>query len=250
MTDCSNSQEFMIIDVDGIVVEVTRKAIKNMSLRVYPQGQVKLSVPYHLSDKLIGQFLQSKSAWLQSQQQRLKNTEIVFDEPLTTGASHWFMGRCYTLELIEQYGPSQIQRTQDRLYCYLPPNSSAVYRQAVLDRWYKKEMMQLLPELIQHWQAIVGVKALSWGVKNMKSRWGSCNTRSHHIWLNLRLIKKPIECLEYVLVHELTHLHEASHNQRFYDLMSKALPQWQEYQYMLEGRYLRKKSPSLAVNQG
>lgn len=230
----------MIIDVDGIAVEVTRKAIKNMSLRVYPQGQVKVSAPYHLSDKVIGQFLQSKSAWLQTQQQRINNTPCSRDEPLETGTCHWFMGRSYHFELIEQHGPSQIQRTNNSLYCYVPPNSSVEHRQMVLDRWYKKEMMQLLPELLQHWQAIVGVDARSVGVKKMKSRWGSCNTRTHHIWLNLKLIKKPLECLEYVLVHELTHLHEASHNQRFYDLMSKALPQWQEYQLMLEGRYLRK----------
>lgn len=230
----------MIVEIDGIPVEITRKAIKNMTLRVYPQGLVKVSAPHQLSDKIIKQFLQQKRSWIRTQQERIQSNPIKGDEVLQTGASVWFKGACFKLQIIEQHGPSQIQIHQDLLYCYVPPESTQEFKQLVLDRWYKQQMTLLIPELLQRWEAIIQVKVPAWGIKKMKSRWGSCNTRTHNIWLNLNLIKKPVKCLEYVLVHELTHIHEASHNQRFYRLMTEYLPQWQEYQFLLEGRYLRK----------
>ncbi|MDI1351398.1 MAG: SprT family zinc-dependent metalloprotease, partial [bacterium] len=122
------------------------------------------------------------------------------------------------------------------IYLYVTHHATQAQKQLIIDRWYRHEMSLLLPDLFQHWEKIIGVRVAQWGIKKMKTRWGSCNTRAHRIWLNLNLIQKNSVCLEYVLVHELVHLLEASHNQRFYNLMTRFMPQWRHYQALLEGK--------------
>lgn len=233
----------MIIEIDGISIEILRKPIKNMNLRIYPpDGLVKVSAPMRYSDRLIRQHLQEKSPWIKAQCERIRERSSYAnpEELLETGANVPFQGKNYLLMIKEHHGPSQVKIDQELIYCYTRPNASHLQKQAVLERWYKREMSLLLPQLISHWETIIQVKVEQWGIKKMKTRWGSCNTRAHRIWLNLNLIKKPIQCLEYVLVHELVHLLEASHNKRFYSLMTQFMPQWREYQYLLEGKITRK----------
>lgn len=229
----------MIIELDGISIEISRKPIKNMNLRIYPpDGAVKMSVPLKFSERRIFQFLEQKNAWIQEQHQLIRSRFTAENTLLQTGSTVPFMGRNYLLMIENQNGPSGISLNEELIHCYTPPDSSQEQIQAVIDNWYRRQMESLLPDLIGHWEKIVGVKVCEWGIKKMKTRWGSCNTRAARIWLNLNLIKKPQECLEYVLVHELVHLHEPSHNQRFYKLMSQFMPQWRDYQYLLEKRPL------------
>lgn len=230
----------MIIDIDGIPIEIIRKPIKGVNLRIYPDGFVKVSAPLKYSERLLKNYLKEKSPWIQKQRARLAVTHIPQEQKIETGASIPFKGKNYLLILEEQHGPSHIEIKEEIIYLFLPPHTSALKKEAIVERWYRQEMNSIVPTLINYWQKIIGVKPSQWGIKKMKTRWGSCNTRTHRIWLNLNLIKKHPKCLEYVLVHELIHLLEASHNQRFYALMNQFMPEWQEFQYLLEGKYLRK----------
>ena len=196
---------------------------------------VKVSAPLRLSDRRIRQQLQEKSGWIRAQRERIQQQPLSVEEPLQSGTSIVYQGKNYLVLVTEHHGPSQLKINGTLLHCYIKENTSDSEKNALLERWYRRQMESLLPELIVHWSAIIGVEVKEWGIKKMKTRWGSCNTRAHRIWLNLNLIKKPQICLEYVLVHELVHLLEASHNQRFYQLMTQFMPRWREYQKVLEG---------------
>jgi predicted metal-dependent hydrolase len=227
----------MIIELDGISIEVLRKPVKNMTLRIYPpDARVKISAPLKLSERLIRQNIEEKKQWIHEHRERILSRSAAEAPPLQTGSTIPFMGKNHLLIIEEHNGPTQVRLNDELIHCFIRPNSSQAQIQALLDIWYKKQMTTLLPDLIQHWEAVVGVKVAEWGIKKMKSRWGSCNTQVARIWLNLSLIKKPQICLEYVLVHELVHLWEPSHNKRFHSLMTQFMPQWREYQNLLEGR--------------
>lgn len=226
----------MILEIQGIPVELIRKPIKSINLRIYPpDGAVKMTAPLRFSERLLRQHLEAKSDWIVMQRERIMNSGIPIADMLQTGSTVLFLGEPYFLMLHEHNGPAHIKIQEGVMYFYVAPNASEIIKQKFLDQWYRRELAALLPELITHWEKVVGVKVEQWGIKKMKTRWGSCNTRASRIWLNLSLIKKPIRCLEYVLVHELVHLHEASHNKRFYALMSQFMPEWKEHQVVLEG---------------
>lgn len=231
----------MLIEIAGIPIEITKKKIKNMHLRIYPPfGEVKVSAPLHFKDSVIKQFIEEKYSWIKAQRKRMLSKTLPQDVLLQTGESLTFKGQKHLLIIEEQHGPTHVHHNEGFIYCFVPPNSSQSLISNALDLWYKSQMTALLPSLISHWQTIIGVDVAAWGIKKMKTRWGSCNTKTHRIWLNLNLIKKPLSCLEYVLVHELVHLHEASHNRRFYQLMDHFMPLWRDYDYLLEGRRTRK----------
>lgn len=227
----------MIVELDGISILVTKKAIKNLNLRVYPpDGTVKVSAPLRYSERAIRKILEEKKNWIQEQQERIRNLPKSALPQLEHGIAVPFLGNNYLFLIKEHDGPAQIKIHGELMHCYAPHNSTPEQRQTILDAWYKQQMQLLLPDLIHHWEHIIGVKVAEWRIKKMKSRWGSCTIKAARICLNLNLIKKPQICLEYVLVHELVHLWEPSHNQRFYKLMTQFMPQWREYQFLLEGR--------------
>lgn len=226
----------MLIQIADILVEVTRKRVKNMNLRICPtDGKVKISAPLHYKDPIIKAFIEEKYSWINAQkkQMQLYSRENSF---LKTGSIVSFKGKQYTLILEEQHGPAQVVCHQGFISCYIKPNAPQTEINDALNRWYRKEMSSALPLLFTHWEGVIGVSNTRWGIRLMKTRWGSCNTRTRKIWLNLNLIKKPLCCLEYVLAHELVHLHEPSHNQRFYQLMDKFMPKWRDYDYLLKGK--------------
>lgn len=225
----------MIIELDGIKVELIRKAVKHVNLRVYPpDGLVKISAPLKFSERMLRQILKQKITWIHQQRERILNRVTIEHQGLETGITIPFKGKNYLLLITEHNGPSHIEIKDELILCYTQPQSSQEQRQVLVDKWYHQQMATLLPDLIQHWEKIIGVKVAQWGIRKMKTRWGSCATQKARISLNLNLIKKPQECLEYVLVHELIHLLEPSHNQRFYKLMSSFMPQWRDYKQLLE----------------
>ncbi len=231
----------MIIEMNGLAIEVIKKPIKNMHLRIYPpDGTVKVSAPFHFKEKTIISFLQKHRFWIETQRQRITQCTPVKEESFRTGSVIPFKGKSYTLIIQEHHGPSHVECQDHSLYAYLPHDFNLAQIEMLLEHWYKTEMQALLPSLINYWESVIRVKVKEWGIKKMKTRWGSCNTRAQRIWLNLNLIKKPTVCLEYVLVHELVHLLEASHNQRFYHLMNQFMPEWREYEYLLTGKTTRK----------
>lgn len=225
----------MFIEIDGIAIEIIKKPIKSINIRIYPpNGLVKVSAPLKLSERLIRLELEAKIKWIAAQRKIMQNQPKVEQLSIQTGAQIDFLGKTYLLLVTEHHGPAHIHLDGQVIHFYIKPNCSETQKQNLLDQWYRQQMEARLPSLIESWQDRVGVRIAEYGIKKMKTRWGSCNIRAHRIWLNLNLIKKPLVCLEYVLVHELVHLLESGHNARFYRFMDQFMPDWRAHQALLE----------------
>ncbi len=224
-----------LLEIEGIDVEVVRKPIRNLHLRVFPpDGKVRVTVPFFATRSAITRMVTRKLEWIKYHQQRLKNIPRTLPPEMLTGASHYFLGQPYILKITEQTGSAQVELCDPAiLNLCVQPQTGKEKLQALLDSWYRKEMEKRIPEMLERWQKIMGVQVADWGIKKMKTRWGSCNIRARRIWLNLELAKKPIQCLEYVLVHELVHLFERLHNARFYAHMDRFMPNWREHRETL-----------------
>lgn len=219
------------IEVSGIQVEVVRKPIKNLHLSVHPpDGRVRVSAPSHIDDEAVRLAIVSKLPWIRRHQKTFADQPRQSLREMVSGESHYFLGRRYRLNVIEREGPNRISlNAASELTMQLRPSTDRYKRQQLLNDWYRQHMKELLPDLLAKWQPIIGVQVADWGIKKMKTRWGSCNTKEHRVWLNLELAKKPLHCLEYVLVHEMVHLLERQHTDRFKTLMDDFLPQWRLY---------------------
>lgn len=220
------------LQFDDLVIHVSRKAIKHMYVRIKPpNGQVCVSIPKRADLAFIKRQLEAKMDWIHSR----RNLQIAKDKLLTPnlecGGDIAFLGKNLTL-IIQPVDRITIQ--DDCILFPATANIDEAHKLRVINHWYRQQLHARLPDLIAKWEAVVGVRAATFAIRLMKSRWGSCNTRTGRICLNLNLIKKPLACLEYVLVHELVHLHEASHNRRFYDLMNQFMPDWRAHHAILE----------------
>lgn len=215
------------ITVGGIDVEVVRKEIKNLHLSVLPpDGRVRVAIPQHVTDERVRAAVVSKLAWIKQQRKEFAKQPRQSEREMLDGETHYFLGRRYRLEVIEQAGKSSIVIKGTKLQLRIATGSDLNKRLQVLNEWYREQLKQRLPDLIASWQQKMGVEVQYWGIKKMKTKWGSCNIEAKRIWLNLELAKKPPECLEYILVHELVHLLERQHNARFRDYMNLYMPNW------------------------
>jgi len=224
-----------MINVNGIDVQVVRKDIKNLHLGVYPpNGHVRVAVPEHVSDDNVRLAVVSKLSWIKKQQRDFKDQPRQSERAYVSGECHYFLGRRYRLELIERVGKAEVTTFKSgKLKMVVKPGTSIERKEKLLNAWYREELKKIIPELLSKWQPIIGRQADDWGIKKMKTKWGSCNIEKHRIWLNLELAKKPPECLEYILVHELVHLLERQHNDRFRAHLDRFLPQWRHCRDML-----------------
>jgi predicted metal-dependent hydrolase len=216
------------IDVRGILVEVVRKDIKNLHLGVYPPGgRVRVAAPRRLNDEAVRLAVISRLAWIRRQQDRFEQQVRQSERELVTGESLYFEGRRYRLDVIEQDStPTVHVTTATTMALRVRAGTSAEERQALLSRWYRERLREQLPGLLDKWQPLVGVTVVAVRIRRMKTRWGSCNASARRIWLNSELAKKPAACLEYILVHEMVHLLERHHNERFRELMDSLMPIW------------------------
>jgi predicted metal-dependent hydrolase len=223
------------LHVRDLRVEVVRKAIKNLHLGVYPpNGRVRVAAPLAVSDEAVRLAVIGRLAWIRRQQARFHAQPRHSRREMVSGESHWFMGRRYRLILTEQDGrPAVALRGNAYLEMRVPPGSTAEEREEVLHRWYRARLRVLIPPLVQKWQLVLGVEASGWGIRRMKTRWGSCNPDAGRVWLNLELAKKPPACLEYILVHELTHLLARRHDEHFVAVMDRHLPAWRMHREVL-----------------
>lgn len=220
--------EAHVLTVGGLRVAVVRKAIKNLHLGVYPpDGRVRVAAPLVVSDAAVRVAVIGKLRWIKRQQAAFEHQERESEREMVSGESHYVLGWRYRLDVVEAVGPARIVvRNRRTLELHTRPGWDARQREQLLHRWYRERLRELVPPLIEKWQAALGVEAAGWGIKKMKTRWGSCNMASRRIWLNLELAKKPPECLEYLVVHELAHLLVRHHDDRFNALMDRHLPRW------------------------
>jgi predicted metal-dependent hydrolase len=217
-----------IIEVRGIQVEVVRKAIKNLHLGVYPPtGRVRVAVPMRVDDEAVRLAVISKLGWIRRKQARFAEQPRQSQREMVAGESHYFQGRRYRLRVIEEnVSPRVTLKGNTTLELYVRPDTSAAKREAILNEWYRRELKALLPDIIVKWESMIGVQVAEWAIKKMKTKWGTCNVTARRVWVNLELAKKSPQCLEYILVHEMVHLLERHHNDRFKEHMDRLIPQW------------------------
>lgn len=215
------------IKIQGIPITVEKKKIKNLYLKVVPpDGKVIISAPKRMSQKVIEDFAVSKINWIQEKRKKYEKQPKEIELQYISGENIYLWGRSCPLELRYSNVCSKVTLLEERIVIQVPMNSTPEQRERCLNEWYRIQLKERIPLLIAKWENVIGVQVQDWGVKNMKTRWGTCNTSAKRIWLNLQLAKKKPECLEYVVVHEMTHLLERNHNQRFYGFMDKFLPDW------------------------
>jgi predicted metal-dependent hydrolase len=216
------------ITINGLPVSIVRKAIKNLHLGVYPpHGRVRVAVPLAVTDEGVRLAVVGKFGWIKRQRAKFKAQPRQSAREMVRGESHYFLGTRYRLRVIEQGGASKVVlRNRSAMDLHVRPGTSAEQRERVLHQWYRQQLKELIPPLVEKWQSAIGVEVADWGIKKMKTKWGTCSVEAGRIWLNLELAKKPVQCLEYIVLHELVHLIERHHNDHFISIMDKHLPQW------------------------
>lgn len=219
------------ITVSGIVIDVVRKDIKNLHLAVYPpNGRVRIATPLQLDDEAVRLFAATKWPWIKKQIAKFDEQARQSAREFVSGESHYFNGRRYLLNVNYHQGAGRVVvRNQTTLDLYVREGSGLSQRKNVMTEWYRRQLKMKVPPLIEKWQAIVGVQVNDWGIKQMKTKWGTCNIAARRIWLNLELAKKSEYCLEYIIVHEMVHLLERNHNDRFIATVDKFMPNWRLY---------------------
>lgn len=225
-----------VLQLDGIDVDVVRKDVRNVRISVHPpDGRVRVSAPRHVTDGALRHMLAARLPWIRRKRAELQREPHAQAE-FVTGEHHNFRGRRYRLLLTEGNGSVGVRLVgEDTMELRVPAGADRERRAAVLEKWYRLQLRDAVRPLLDEWAPRVGVSVADVRVRRMTTRWGSCNIRARRISLNLELIKRSDACLEYVLVHELVHLLEASHSQRFWSLMDQFMPQWRQHREALKG---------------
>ena len=216
------------IDVRGTAVDVVRKDIKNLHIGVYPpNGRVRVAAPLRLDDDAVRMAVISRLGWIRNHQSKFEKQNRQSQREFVTGESHYFEGRRYRLDVTERDVPPSVRLLNNTtMGMCVRPGADQVNRETVLDRWYRRHLRDRLPGITAKWEPVVGVRVNEVRIRKMKTRWGTCNPDAGRIWMNLELAKKPASCLEYVVVHEMVHLIERRHNNRFRSLMDRFMPTW------------------------
>jgi predicted metal-dependent hydrolase len=219
------------IEVSGLSVEVVRKDIKHFYIGVHPpSGRVRVSAPSRFDDDAVRMAIISRLGWIRRKRAVFAKQERQSQREFVTGESHFFAGRRYRLDVTERNCPPTVHLLNNtKIGLSVRPGTDRDKREAIFHRWYREHLHAQVPPLLAKWEPKMEVTVNEVRIKKMKTLWGSCNIRAKRVWLNLELAKKPHSCLVYVLVHEMVHLLERDHNDRFRELMDGFLPQWRTY---------------------
>ena len=215
------------LTIRGIDVDVIYKDIKNLHIGVYPPlGRVRVAAPNRLDDDQVRLAVIQRLPWIKRQRDKLRSAERQSEREMVTGESHYVWGVRRRLKVVERLGRAHFEIDGERLVLYVPAETSAEKRRAYLDKWYRDQLRQEIPDRIAKWEQALGVTVPKWTIRRMKTKWGSCNRETRHIWFNVELAKKHPDCLEYIVVHEMAHYFERNHGERFTSLMDQHLPDW------------------------
>jgi len=226
------------LQLEDLTIQVTRKAIKHAYLRVNGTGEVRLSAPRRMSNRDIEAFASSKLAWIRRQQRKLQARPQRIRHRYASGEPFQVWGRTVHLGVVETWGKPSVELKGAALRLSVRPGTGVAKREALIEAWYREELKAAVPPLLARWELVLGVQAAKVSLRTMKTRWGSCSTKPRTIRLNIELARLDPECLEYVLVHELVHLLEPSHNARFKALMDRHLPGWRSTRKLLRDHAL------------
>lgn len=214
------------LTVSGLGIDVIYKDIKNLHISVYPPvGRVRVAAPHRLDEDAIRLAVVQRLPWIKKQREQLRNADRQTERRIVSGETHYVWGDRLRLDA-SRHGRSRVTVAGNTLWLTAPEDYDEDQRRAVLDDWYRKELKAAVPPLLAKWQPIVGEEATKFVVRHMKTKWGACQTKSRSIWLNPELAKKNPRCLEYIVVHELSHLIERTHNEHFIELMDLHMPDW------------------------
>jgi len=222
------------ITLGSIKVEVERKDIKNLHLTVHPpNGRVHISAPYHMSLDIIRIFSISKLNWIKQQQKKFRDQERDTPREFIDRESHYVWGKRYLLSIMERDEPPSVDLKNSQIQLIVRPGTYVKKRQEIVELWYREQIREAIPPLIAKWEPLVGVKVGRILIQRMRTKWGGCNPTNRIIRLNTDLAKKPPDCLEYIIVHEMVHLIEPTHNERFKTIMERIFPKWYQIREVL-----------------
>lgn len=224
------------LTVRGIDIDVIYKDIKHLHIGVYPpMGRVRVAAPERLNDDQVRLAIIQRLPWIKRQREQLRAAPRQSEREMLTGESHYVWGMRRRLKVIERPGRAHIEIDGARLLLYVPEGSTSEERRNVLDTWYRAQLRQIIPGLIDKWENELGLSVPKWTIRSMRTKWGSCNRETRQIWFNVELAKKHPDCLEYIVVHEMTHYQERNHGDRFTTLMDEHLPDWRSRRDQLNG---------------
>lgn len=224
----------MQIELSGITIDIQKKNIKNMHLAVLPpDGKVRVSAPMHLSDESIAMFVRTKLGWIKKQQEKFANQPRQSEREYISGETLYVFGKQYFLRVMYSYKGNSLVLKGNEAILTVRKESTARQREAFVNEWYRDLLKERINVYLPKWEQITGLYCNSWQTKYMTTRWGTCNTNTRKIWLNLQLAKKPIECLEYVILHELAHLKVKNHGKDFIAILDTYMPYWRDTKQLL-----------------
>jgi hypothetical protein len=227
-----------MLNIAGIPIEVCKKSIKNMYLYVKPpNGRVTVSAPLAMSDEAIERFVRTRVGWIKKQVDKFDNQLRQSEREYVSGETLYVWGKQFFLQA-EHGNRYTLNLSGERAIFTVRKESTAAQRDNFVREWYREQLKVEITRLLPKWERMTGLECSSWQTKYMSTRWGTCNAKTGKIWLNLQLAKKPHQCLEYVILHELVHLVEKHHNERFVSLMDKYMPMWREVKSTLNAQAL------------
>ena len=230
------STESYSLFVQGLEFEVNQKDIKNLHINILPpEGKVRISAPLDMTQESIRLAIVTRITRIKKEMNEMQAYVRESQREMISGESHYVDGNRYLLEVIEKQAKPVVSISKKKiLRLQVRPNSTREKREEVLNEWYRDRLRERLETLTEKWEKVVGDSAAFYGIKRMHTKWGTCHSTSKRIWLNLELGKKHPDCSEYVLLHELVHLLEPTHSNRFFELMDKHMPNWEQYKALLD----------------
>lgn len=218
------------IKLGDINLDVVRKDIKNVHLSVYPPtGRVRIAAPLRMNLDTLRIFAISKLSWIKKHKNKYLDQKRESPREYISRESHYFLGKRHLLKVVEHDAPPKVAIKHETMEMQIRPNTGLEKRREILDEWYRQQLKEIVPGMISQYEEMMKVKVNEFGIKKMKTKWGTCSIGAKRIWLNLELAKKQRHYIQYIIAHEMLHLLERRHNDRFIAYLDKYVPQWQFY---------------------